>query len=126
MLKRILFLDDEHRRFTEFWQAFEQPGVELKWVQTVKEAIHELSTSAWNEVYLDHDLGGETYVTRTETTGYEVALWMVQNRSLVLGDPLVVVHSWNPAGSDRMVQALKSSYLVVQSPFSINEWSRRT
>lgn len=81
-------------------------------------AIALLSTRAYDEASLDHDLadwhysampnvsGADHDYTRgpQEKTGYHVALWMVENSVF---PPRVWVHSMNPAGAQSMLQLLQ-------------------
>lgn len=48
-------------------------------VTTAKETIEKLSSEKWDYVFLDHDLGGQTYVPSGSGTGYEVAQWISNN-----------------------------------------------
>jgi len=48
-------------------------------VTTAKETIEKLSSEKWDYVFLDHDLGGQTYVPSGPGTGYEVAQWISNN-----------------------------------------------
>ena len=71
-IHRILFLDDDPHRaeiFLEWYPA-------AVWVQTSEECIAGWP-SAWDEVHLDHDLGGETFVDPNRSDcGMEVVRWL--------------------------------------------------
>ena len=54
---RILFLDDAPDRAAAFRAA--HPGA--MWVQTVEQCLEQLE-QPWDEVHLDHDLGGQVLV----------------------------------------------------------------
>ena len=55
--RRILFLDDDPARA----EIFLAENPEAVWVQTADECIARLEED-WDEVHLDHDLGGERFV----------------------------------------------------------------
>ena len=59
----ILFLDDDPERA----EIFLADNPEAVWVQTAEECIARLA-EAWDEVHLDHDLGGERSSTATART----------------------------------------------------------
>lgn len=65
----------------------------------------------WDEVWLDHDLGMES-----SQSGYEMVMDVI--RGIEDGAPLDVkkfyVHSMNPVGADRMVQALSRHFPVAR------------
>lgn len=112
---RILFLDDDHIRHSYFtlWTQ----GHDVRHVDTAQQAKDAIAArygtgSGYDLIFLDHDLGGRTFVSsEEENTGYQVARflsdklksWQSQRR------PRIVVHSWNPAGAERMVKALDAA-----------------
>lgn len=90
------------------------PNSEWMWVRTNDEAKAILNTYDVTEMSLDHDLGLEHVESNTETiflrgtspagTGYDLVKWMCETNHI---PKKVTVHSWNPAGAERMVQMLK-------------------
>jgi hypothetical protein len=104
-VKKILVIDDQ-RIFKDREDA---------------EIIHETTSDKgfitlvmngpWDEVWLDHDLGMES-----SQSGYEMVMDVVSG--LEDGTPLeigkVYVHSMNPVGADRMVQALTRYFDVAR------------
>ena len=55
------------------------------WVQTVAECLNCLE-EPWDEIHLDHDLGGERRVEfEREDCGMAVIRWIVESRDLTSG-----------------------------------------
>ena len=69
-------------------------------VTTAKETIEKLSSEKWDYVFLDHDLGGQTYVPSGPGTGYEVAQWISNNPDQK--PEKVIIHSFNEPGRKNM------------------------
>ena len=112
---RILILDDDpnlddpenptkagQNRIRAFKHKF--IGHNIEWVRTAAEAINALASEDWDALFLDHDLGGETYVRSGPGTGYEVAVWLERNPSRK--PPQIFLHSLNTVGRDNMKAAL--------------------
>lgn len=121
---KILFLDDDVERHTRFKAA--HIGVDVTYAWTSIDAINALKSICFDEAYLDHDLGGEkshmTLPSRHEGSGYDVAVYI----STLEADRRpykVVIHSYNPAGAERMERALKSckeeGMIVKRKPFDL-------
>jgi CheY-like chemotaxis protein len=77
----------------------------------VSEAIEWLAAHDYDVILLDHDLIEEHYFSDEpddERTGYAVALWLAahpdQHR-----DALIVIHSLNYSGAQRMLDALRDA-----------------
>jgi hypothetical protein len=88
---RVLFLDDDELRAGTFLEAHP----EAVWVQTASECI-VLLEEAWDEVHLDHDLGGEQFVdSERDDCGMAVVRWIVESPRAHLEKTLVFVHSHN-------------------------------
>ena len=69
---RRLFLDDDATRA----ETFLGRHPDAVWVQTVTQCL-ELLVEFWDEVHLDHDLGGKTYVDVNDVDcGMEVIRWL--------------------------------------------------
>ena len=111
---RILVLEDDQERHKQFKANFSEwlgKPVDLVLVATAKEAIDLLKPRRkWGMLFLDHDLGGKTMVESGLGTGYEVATWLEAHPKKV--PKYVVIHSFNPTGSERMAQALKGSVKI--------------
>lgn len=90
-------------------------------VKTAEEAIKMLTREDFDLVCLDHDLGGRTFVDSndSEGTGYTVAKAIVENKRR---PRQVVVHSFNPVGSERIERKLRAAGIaVIRAPFGT--WS---
>lgn len=77
------------------------------WVKTADEAIALLRTGNVTQASLDHDLSIAATMgcpAPDERTGYTVACWMEENE--VWPKDGVTVHSMNPVGKRRMLEAL--------------------
>jgi len=106
---KILFLDDNKNRWLHFVDNNNEPGVSLHWAKTAYEAIHWLERNTYDIVSLDHDLGDEIMVASGDGTGYEVAQWIANN--LQDNMPIVVLHTWNPAGAQNMKNILPNAII---------------
>ena len=103
----ILVLEDDPERHRHFRRGLF--GHSLTIVEKAEEAIAHLQrTKSWDAVFLDHDLGGETYVASGPGTGYEVACWLEENPLHL--PTLVICHSLNYAGREKMLRALESAF----------------
>lgn len=88
-----LYLDDI-RKAPEGWDR----------IHTAQECVEALLTQEYDVVSLDHDLGEE------QPTGYDVLAWLektVQEQK-DFKIPTIFIHTDNPVGRIRMVQALQS------------------
>lgn len=106
---KILFLDDDKLRHAKFIRA--HIGKDVTYVWTAEEAIKALKNNVFDEVSLDHDLGGVssqlTEPAAGEGSGYDVALFIAK-MSPEKRPKLVILHSFNPAGVLRMGQAIRN------------------
>lgn len=113
---KIYILEDDANRMVKFRR--ELIGHEIVHSETAKEFIQLLDaeTERIDVMFLDHDLGGETYVDPShENTGSEVVRWLLTNRVNV---DKIVVHTLNPYAGKRMVYDLTGIYKwVSQVPF---------
>lgn len=126
---RLLFLDDNKERHLIFKKRLNERALKENiqfhpvYVYTAKDAILALTYKKFDEVWLDHDLGGETFVTKTEETGYEVALFLEKLYYENNKTPFkftVIIHSHNPAGADRILKALQGKVrAIVRRPFEV-------
>jgi hypothetical protein len=115
---RVLFLDDDPARAEEFLARHPQ----AVWVQTAGQCIARLA-ECWDEVHLDHDLGGEIFVDPArEDCGMEVVRWLCRDdRSTLRARALFVVHTHNMNAAGTMVRSLREAgYLTVYRPFGID------
>ncbi len=118
---RILFLDDDPERA----EAFLGRHPDAVWVQTAGECIARL-TECWDEVHLDHDLGGEIFVDSSrDDCGMEVVRWLCARPNEPPPETWFFVHSHNAEAAVVMVQCLRRhGYHAVYRPFGIDalEW----
>lgn len=115
--RRILFLDDDPRRA----EVFLDRNPEAVWIQTARECIAKL-TEPWDEVYLDHDLGGEHYVdVERDDCGMEVVRWLCREPVAHLIETPFVIHSHNLAAALMMVLLMRETgYRAEFLPFGFN------
>jgi hypothetical protein len=89
---RILFLDDDPVRATAF--LTERPHA--VWVQTAEQCLAHL-TEPWDEVHLDHDLGGEVFVDHErDDCGMAVVRWLCAQPQPHLQATQFFIHTHNP------------------------------
>lgn len=85
------------------------------WVDTAEKCITQLAAGKWDAVFLDHDLGGETYVDSSQpNTGSEVVRWIVDNQPEI---GIIVLHTLNTPARLQMAASLKN-YNVTLAPFA--------
>jgi hypothetical protein len=114
---RVLFLDDDPARAVSFLS--ENP--QAIWVQTVEECLARLA-EAWDEVHLDHDLGGQVFVDMNKTDcGMEVIRWLCKERREHLSSTRFFVHTHNSlAGLLMVLQMQSSGYRTEFRPFGVD------
>ena len=105
---KILILEDNFARQTAFRRKLVGNVVEI--VETSEGALRMLQDETWDELYLDHDLGGQEFVESGPGTGYEVAVWLESHPEFKPGR--IVLHSLNPAGRSRMAAALPEAEVI--------------
>jgi hypothetical protein len=112
--RRILFLDDDPARGAAFLNAL--PG--SLWVKSASECIEQLG-EPWDEVHLDHDLGGERFVDhQREDCGMAVVRWLCEEPRPHLEATRFIVHTHNPEAACVMAFHLETmGYAVLQCPF---------
>jgi CheY-like chemotaxis protein len=113
---KLIFLDDSHAR----WFAFQSKIPSALRAETAVECIQMLKDSPeidW--LFLDHDLGGETYVESSrEDCGMEVVRYLVDNPR-IKSIHNIVVHSHNVAAANEMTAKLEDAgYNVKKIPFN--------
>lgn len=112
----VLFLDDAPERRSRFISLV--PHGEC--VETAKQCVTRLAAQAWDVVFLDHDLGSETYAPTTRgNSGSGVVRWVVANKPSVRW---FAVHSLNTVAAQQMVADLRDAdYLADYVPWG---WMR--
>jgi hypothetical protein len=102
---RLLFLDDDPRRAETF--LAEHPHA--VWVETVADCVDRLRET-WDEVHLDHDLGGRQLVAVDEVDcGMEVIRWLCKEPREHLRSTRFLVHTHNLVAGLMMVLQMRSS-----------------
>jgi hypothetical protein len=111
---RRLFLDDDPARAETFLAEYP----DAVWVQTVADCLARLE-EPWDEVHLDHDLGGEHFVDHArDDCGMEVVRWLSLVKRPHLRTARFYVHSHNPTAATTMGMALlNAGYYVELRPF---------
>lgn len=123
---KIFILEDDPNRIALFREWF--LGHDLRIYDTVATGLPALLEGGpWDMIFLDHDLGGEVYVTTdTPNTGSAFvshldADWIRHCRALI------VVHSYNPVGASLMfdrLEAMGGTSLVFLAPFGTKSFHR--
>ena len=102
---RRLFLDDDPARAEVFLARFP----DAIWVETVPDCVAKLAET-WDEVHLDHDLGGEHYVDEDrDDCGMEVVRWLTREPRDHLRTARFTVHSHNEMAAFLMVLRLRGA-----------------
>lgn len=111
----ILFLDDDPRRTRRFRSYYPSCSTAATALEMIK-LLDGLSETA-DAVYLDHDLGRETFVDSDRSDcGMEVVRWIVENKPPVRE---FIVHSLNHYAAQTMVKLLRDSgYDAKAIPFT--------
>jgi len=114
--RRRLFLDDDPGRAEVF--LAEHP--DATWVQTAADCIAGLA-GPWDEVHLDHDLGGEHYVDPDrEDCGMEVVRWLAKEPRDHLRRARFTVHSHNMVAACMMAMQIRAlGFRVEARPFGL-------
>lgn len=118
---RRLFLDDDPQRAAEFLAEYP----DAVWVETVEDCVAKLE-GCWDEVYLDHDLGGEQFVDASRADcGMAVVRWLAFEPRPHLRTTRFIIHSHNGVAAYVMLLQLKNLGLNVSaSPFGEGLWRK--
>ncbi len=113
---RVLFLDDDPMRAALFLEDCPH----AVWVQTAAECIERLA-EPWDEVHLDHDLGGEQFVdTNRGDCGMEVVRWICLSPSKHLKATRFTIHSHNTIAATTMGMHMSvSGFKCEVRPFGV-------
>jgi hypothetical protein len=114
---QILFLDDDLARA----RAFLTRHPEAVWVETAEACIARLAEE-WDQVHLDHDLGGEIYVDCARPDcGMEVVRWLCAEPRGHVNEALFIIHTHNAEAARLMLQSLREhGYQAVYRPFGVD------
>jgi CheY-like chemotaxis protein len=99
---KIMILEDDPNRVEKFKRSLIGHNVFV--TDDTKLAIQQLKKEEWDILFLDHDLGGQTFVQSGEGTGYEVATFLEKHPEYK--PKTIYVHSLNPIGAQNMMRAL--------------------
>lgn len=106
---KILILEDDPNRQEKFRKIIQNRGWGLTMVDTAEAAIRELKKEEFDMIFLDHDLGGEVYVSSDHrNTGAEVARFLNKNPVKCS----VVIHSLNVPGATVMAKLIPGSHRI--------------
>jgi hypothetical protein len=120
-MQKVLFLDDDPRRTERFLEDVPYAVT----VETAKKCAEQLQLGHWDWVFLDHDLGGETFVSsKKANTGMGVVRWILKHPKEV-NVKRFIVHTLNHDAGVEMVNKLKDeSYNTEKIPFIyLWEWN---
>ncbi len=112
--RKALFLDDDPARASAFLR--DRPSA--VWVTTVANCLARLDES-WDEVHLDHDLGGRTDVEmHVADCGMEVVRWLCRESRTHLAHTQFIVHTHNfMAGLFMVLRMRERGYMAEFRPF---------
>lgn len=114
---RLLFLDDDPKRARVFLDEHPQ----AVWVTNVPDCLAQLAET-WDEVHLDHDLGGKVYVDSSDVDcGMEVIRWLCKEPPAHLKRTRFYVHTHNATAGLLMVLLMrKGGYRAEFRPFGLD------
>jgi CheY-like chemotaxis protein len=107
--RRVLIVEDNEQRCAWFRERLR--GRLLDVTCDVLVAMRWLAERDYDTILLDHDLADEHYFSNEpddERTGYAVAHWLAENPT-AHRDALIVVHSLNYTGAQRMLAVLRDA-----------------
>ena len=111
-VRRVLFLDDDPRRA----EIFLAENPQAVWVETVTACVTRL-LEHWDEVHLDHDLGGQQMVgSENVDCGMEVIRWLCKEPRKHLRSTLFFVHTHNLVAGFLMVMQIRTARLHSRIP----------
>jgi hypothetical protein len=115
-VQRLLFLDDDPCRA----EIFLEDHPDAVWVTTVPECLARLA-EPWDEVHLDHDLGGKLFVDSQDADcGMEVIRWLCKEPRSHLSNARFFVHTHNSTAGLLMVLHMRASgYKAEFRPFGL-------
>lgn len=117
----ILILEDDPRR-VEVFESKLGDKHKLTCVDTAQAAIELLEKEKYDVVFLDHDLGGETFVDPHDpNTGSEVVRWMVTPDNLChIKGQVIIIHSMNFPAAQSMKASLEDARFSVEHSPQVN------
>lgn len=113
---KIFLLEDSFQRVQKFRQLFSAHS--LTHSADAEEANQILAKEEFDLICLDHDLTEHDNDWIASGTGYEVACFLGETQT-PNDDALIIIHTMNPPGGDRMVAALSNRRVVRTSIIEI-------
>ena len=102
---KIFVLEDNPERMAQFSAMWIKE--ELVITNNVAQARKILENEKFSYVFLDHDLGGEVYVSAMDkNSGSYLCKHMHETKNV---DTPIIVHSWNDVGAKQMIDYLMDS-----------------
>ena len=103
----MLVLEDNAERM----HYFKQYDKKLVHVETADDCIEKIKSDQINELWLDHDLGGEQYASSDrDDTGFGVVRFLVAN-DYTNSVKKIYIHSHNKFANSDMNKELKKSWI---------------
>ena len=118
MNNTIFVLEDMIARIPIFQRVAKELNMELCHVETVSAGKAIFLKINPEVVFLDHDLGGQTFVdSEEEETGVQMARWIRENDK-DFRERNFIVHSANPGGAENIKNELEGyAYVIPVSQF---------
>lgn len=113
---KVFLLEDSYQRVEKFKKLFQEHS--LTHSADSQEAIEILANQAFDLICLDHDLNEHDNEWIASGDGYEVANFL-GNSQTPNDNALILIHTMNPPGGDRMVAALQNRRVVRTSIIEI-------
>jgi hypothetical protein len=117
---KVFILEDDQTRIDLFIEA--GIGHDLTIAKSFKAAKAKFQPP-YDYLFLDHDLGGRTYVaSEDEETGANFCRWLgaapQEGSKVWAAEPYIIIHSFNPDGAKTMYEILRNNgWMVVSIPF---------
>jgi CheY-like chemotaxis protein len=108
MVTRVLVIDDIRT-------AAEAEGWEFTHARTIEEAVTELHTKKYDEVWFDHDMGYDE--TGQFVTTIPIVTLLANDAEFRDYRPLIVIHTLNPVGREQIKSILKGRGFTVDEVF---------
>ena len=113
---KIFLLEDSYERMQRFRKLFKLHS--LTHSADSQEAIEILAKESFDLICLDHDLTEHDNDWIASGDGYEVA-YFLGARQTPNDNALILIHTMNPSGGDRMVASLSNRWVVRTSIIEI-------
>lgn len=125
MKKNIFLLEDDMNRVAFFKKKFDGKYNLIHADNVELAKLLFASASEYEIIFLDHDLGGMTFVdSKEEDTGYKFALFM-KNRRNTFKYEKIVIHSMNPTGAYNIERVFDGWDRIYTVPFTTLKESLR-